>query len=261
MSTWGIAMMRDEADVAEAVVRHMADEVDGVLVADNGSTDGTRDILRALQDELPNVFTQDDFDPAYYQSQKMTALAEQVHRDNGAVWVVPFDADEIWFAEDRISTVLTAADLEMNIAPAVLTNHYVTSIDAEGNNPFQRMVWRAREPGRLPKVAVRWEDGAVIHQGNHGATVKKHMLGPELKIRHFPYRSVSQFVSKARNGAAAYKLTDLPEDQGNHWRAYGGILERLGEEGIAEVFKEHFFYLSPVDSGLVHDPAPYLRWR
>ncbi len=82
-----------------------------------------------------------------------------------------------------------------------------------------------------------------------------------LQVRHFPYRSAAQFVRKAITGAAAYACTDLPPDQGAHWRAYGEIAERHGTEALADVFREHFWFRSPTDSGLVHDPAPYMRWR
>ena len=45
MITFGVSMVRDEADVIEGTLRHMADEVDELIVADNGSVDGTTDIL------------------------------------------------------------------------------------------------------------------------------------------------------------------------------------------------------------------------
>ena len=32
-------------------------------------------------------------------------------------------------------------------------------------------------------------------------------------------------------------------------------------EVLGEVFRQHWWYLSPVDAGLVHDPAQYCRWR
>src|SRR4051812_46619587 len=97
-------MVKDEADVIEGTIRHMADEVDQLLVADNGSTDGTRDILVKLALELQFTVV-DDPDPGYEQSRKMSALAE-LAASHGATWIVPFDADELWLAEDRIKTIL-----------------------------------------------------------------------------------------------------------------------------------------------------------
>lgn len=258
MATFAVSMVKDEADVIAGTLLHMADEVDRLIVADNGSTDGTREILAELGDSLPLVVV-DDPDPAYYQSEKMTRLASMA-ADAGATWVVPFDADELWLGEDRLSVVLAATDAD--IVTATLFNHFPTAVDPAGEDPFVTIQWRHRDPAPLPKVAFRWRDGAIIHQGNHGVTMPREGgTRPGLAVRHFPYRTVDQFIHKARNGAAAYARTDLPADIGAHWRGYGTILERHGAEGLAEVFRTHFWHLSPADAGLVLDPAPYLRWK
>jgi glycosyltransferase involved in cell wall biosynthesis len=260
VTTFGISMVKDEADVVAGTLQHLAGEVDHLLVADNGSTDGTREILAELEDQLP-LTVLDDSDPAYYQSAKMSRLAERA-AGMGAEWIVPFDADELWFSrQGRVREVLRSHPAD--VALVALVNHFSTAIDPDEQDPFRRMVWRQAEAAPLPKVAFRWEPGAVIHQGNHGVTLPDGTAswGSAIEIRHFPYRSVEQFLRKARNGAAAYRATELPESEGAHWRAYGDILDRLGEEGLADVYREHFWYLSPTDSGLILDPAPYLRWR
>src|ERR1035438_2201973 len=101
MTTFGIAMVKDECDVIEGTIRHLADEgMAGIVIADNGSTDGTREILDELahDESLPcplHVF--DDPEIGYYQSRKVSALAE-VAGGFGADWIVPFDADERWIA-------------------------------------------------------------------------------------------------------------------------------------------------------------------
>lgn len=260
--TYGVSMVRDEVDVIEGTIRHMADEVDRLIVADNGSTDGTREILDRLESELLLTVV-DDPEPAYYQSQKMTLLAEKAAAQ-GAEWIVPFDSDEIWYSRfGRIREVLDNLPSNVTVAAATLYNHFCTALDEPGDNPFSSMVWRMRAPGALPKVALRWEFGAVIEQGNHNCLMPSGGERLEvLELRHFPYRSPRQMVRKARNGAAAYKAAEgLPAEYGVHWRAYGEIIDRHGEVALEDVFREHFWYLSPIDSGMVHDPAPYLRWR
>lgn len=256
-----VSMVKDEADVIEGTLRHMAGEVDVIVVADNGSTDGTRQILADLANDLP-LHVLDDPDVAYYQSTKMTRLADYAHDRYNAGWIVPFDADELWVAPHRVADTLNRLLPLVTIAEAALYNHFATAIDPAEADPFRQLVWRQRTPGPLPKVAYRWEPGAVIHQGNHGVTLPSGGVPePVLEVRHFPYRSAAQFVSKARNGAAAYRATDLPEHQGAHWRAYGDLLDRHGVEVLEDVYREHFWYLSPTDSGLVHDPAAYRRWE
>lgn len=260
MTVAAIAMVKDEADVIAGSVLHMSDEVDWLLVADNGSADGTRQILEELAEKLP-LHVLDDPEPGYYQSQKMTLLAQKA-AVMGATWIVPFDADELWVSHvDRLRVVLP--ELDAHVASAALFNHFPSAVDPDGIDPFRTIVWRQQEKAPLPKVAFRWERSAVVHQGNHGVTLERTDVRTveALEIRHFPYRSAEQFVSKARNGAAAYRATDLPEHQGAHWRAYGDLLDRFGESALEDVFREHFWHLSPVDHGLIPDPAPYMRWQ
>lgn len=260
MTVAAVSMVKDELDVIVGSILHMVDEVDFLIVADNGSTDGTREALAELADDLP-LDVIDDPDPAYYQSVKMSRLGELAY-SRGARWVVPFDADELWFSRgDRMSVILR--DRKEDVVRAELYNHFPSGVDPEGADPFRTIIWRQKEPAPLPKVAIRWREGTIIDQGNHSATMhgRDMRIGNGLEVRHFPYRSAEQFIRKARNGAAAYAATDLPPEVGAHWRGYGQIYDRYGEEACGDVFRQHFWHLSPVDNGMVPDPAPYMRWQ
>lgn len=256
MAVVAVAMVKDEADVIRPVVEHLLGQVDEVIVADNGSTDGTRDVLA----DLPVVLI-DDPDPAYYQSAKMTRLAH-LAGERGATWVVPFDADEVWYTPHsaRIGDVLTGLPSEILVATADLYDHVTSSLDDPTDpNPLTRIGWRRRTPVPLRKVAVRYRDDLVVEQGNHGATYR--IVPPAvpglLVVRHFPWRSAAQFVRKARNGAAAYAATDLPETTGAHWRAYGRILDEHGEDALVGVYREWFHLDDPARlDDVIYDPAP-----
>lgn len=267
-SVIAVTMVRDEADVIGGTLRHMLDEVDGIVVGDNNSTDGTRKIIDEFADANPGrVMVVDIPEVGYYQSARMTELAQLAHFEFGAEWIVPFDADEVWvFEGDTIANELTAigAANEFTVVTANLFNYFPSAVDPVGDDPFETIQWRQRDAAPLPKVAFRWSTGAVVHQGNHGVTVGAGTWDARrtgLRIHHFPYRSPEQFVRKARNGAQAYAATNLPADVGAHWRGYGELLERHGEEALHDVFRTYFWNLSPADAGLVLDPAPYMRWQ
>ena len=51
MTLIGISRVLNEDDIVEAFIRHHATMVDHHLILDNGSTDKTVDILKALKDE------------------------------------------------------------------------------------------------------------------------------------------------------------------------------------------------------------------
>src|SRR5690348_1574377 len=94
MKIWAIGCVRNEADVVAASVRHhIAQGFDRVVLIDNGSADGTQDVLEDLSRDWPlewrsatGVFRQDEM---------LTTLASEA-RIRGAEWVCAVDADEFW---------------------------------------------------------------------------------------------------------------------------------------------------------------------
>jgi hypothetical protein len=273
MTTTAVSMVRDEADVIASTVGHMLSECDSVLVADNGSIDGTREILDQLARANPDrLVVVDDPEPAYLQSEKMTGLALRARLELGAEWVVPFDADEWWYSPfGRISDVLAGVAPQWLIVPAPLFDHVATGEDNPLElDPIRRLRFRRRDRNPLPKVACRWRGDLVIEQGNHGAgySGRGTTFDELLVVRHFPYRSAEQLVRKVRNGAAAYRAAGdrLPATFGAHWRQWGEILDHSGEEAIAELFRTWYFRDRPrsphtLPDGqtvpqLLLDPAP-----
>lgn len=254
MTVAGISIVKDEADIIGRTVGHMLGQVDLVIVADNLSTDGTRDIL-----DRSGAVVVDDTDPAHYQSRKMGWLAG-IAAEHGAEWVVPFDADEIIYSPfGRVADVLGGIAYRWMVASSVLYDHVATAVDPEVDDPVERLGWRRREPVPLKKIACRARPDLVIEDGNHHAryTTEPAAFPGQLVTRHFPYRSPEQFIAKARKGSVALACTDLPDDVGAHWRSYGQLLEAHGEPVLREVFAEHFFSAAPEDDpSLIYDPAP-----
>lgn len=259
MSVVGISMVRDEADIIEHTVRHMLTEVDAVIVADNGSVDGTSDILHELHEAYGDrVLVHTDPEVAYYQSRKMSDLACIAARLD-AEWVVPFDADEWWCSQwGRVGDVLLGLPDEEGIALAELFDHRATVLDDPAEtDPYRRMRWRSATPAPLPKVAVRPVARVKIAQGNHGAEFVGvgRTPNPVLTVHHFPWRSPEQMVRKAVNGKDAYDHTVLPETEGAHWRSYGRIVETDGPEALHEVFHQWFWSTDPKADGLIEHPV------
>jgi glycosyltransferase involved in cell wall biosynthesis len=242
-------MCKDEEDIVGTVVRHMLTQVDFVFVADNLSTDSTPQILADIASEHSNLIVYVDDVVAYEQSKKMTALAHLAREEVGAEWIVPFDADEIWYSPFRsLGSFLDALPDSDMIVPANLYDHVATSLDDQGDpDPVSRIRWRRMDPGALPKVAVRWAEDLVIGMGNHDASYDQPARTSQhrLAIRHFPYRSTKQVLSKIRNGAEAYAATDLPEHYGAHWRGWGAVLEQEGPEAIDRLFRKWHWRLEP----------------
>lgn len=251
MTVVAIARVKDEQDIVASTVGHMLTQVDHVIVEDNGSTDGTLKILSGLDVEVLH-----DPTVGYYQSAAMSRLASYAAVKRDATIVVPFDADEFWYSPfGRIADVL-ATQPDGLVFTAELFDHVATGTDGDELDPVERMGWRRRESIPLPKVAARPFPRLTLEQGNHSAHYGDTVHG-QLVVRHFPYRSPEQFVTKVRNGAAAYAATDLPEEMGKHWRDYGRLLDGGGPEALHGVFYAWFHCATPqLDATLLYDPCP-----
>ncbi len=217
MQIWGVTMVRDEADIIELTLRHLiAQGVDRLLVADNLSSDGTRELLEKLASDLPLTVV-DDLDPAYRQSEKMTSLANQA-AVGGATWIVPFDADEFWSGVGcSLREVIEMA--ESPVLAARQLDHYPRPTRLTGTAPERLPWWLEAE---LPKVAFRWQPGAIVGSGNHTVSGFDELPYPApLRIDHYPHRTWQQFRRKYVQGAAALQAANASQRMGTHWRKIG----------------------------------------
>jgi len=219
---WAVSMVKNEADVIEASVRHLFSQgVDAMVVADNGSTDGTLDILRSLAREFP-LYVAIDSLVAYEQSAKMTRLA-RFATEHGARWVVPFDADEFWFSVDdrSLADTLRNADPGVGVLEARMYNVFPTE-ELDPSRSLGEYRYRlCLQWTKLGKVAFRSHPDAVLAMGNHDVQCPGEKR-TALMIMHLPWRSQAQMERKVRQGVTALKQADLPENAGRHWKAVAG---------------------------------------
>lgn len=238
-----VMMVRDEADVIGYTLAHLfAQGVDEALVADNRSEDATPDICRSFS----QVTLLRDEEAGYYQDRKMTRLAH-VAFGMGAEWVLPCDADELFYA--RSGTLADFfAGCESDVVAAQVWDHIATDDDDPTDpNPFTRIRHRRQYPQRLAKVAFRAHPDVKVAMGNHDCE-HPGSRGTGLFGRHFQYRTYEQMVRKLTNGREAYEATDLDAMYGTHWR-----------EGGARSEDEHWREWRRLceEPGLIEDPAPW----
>jgi len=257
MTTFAVSMMKNEIDIAPYTVEHTLSQVDHMIVADNLSSDGTREELDRLSNVYDNLTVVYDDDPAYNQSEKTTRLVDMAHR-MGATHILIVDADEYWQANDggRIADMFLKFPRH-TLFPAKMMNFYPTGLDLEEKSPFDRIQWRSRELNALDKVAFLGGRGTVVDMGAHSISRRKGFrerpMQNMLSVRHYPYRSPEQFIQKVVQGGIALDLTDLAPEQGAHWREYYNLYKREGPKVLEDVFYR-FFHFSDT-SGLVHDPV------
>lgn len=199
-----VSTMLNEADIAGFTVSHLiGNGVTRIWVAlATDSTDGTRDILASF----PEVTIVDDPEPFHFQPRWINALTDSA-RDEGADWVIPFDADEFWYAQDGRSIAEALADLPESTAVCVAA-------------PFQHVDWTYRHPDHaaLSKMAFRPQPGVTVANGNHWVTGYDGDLDYEtLAIREIMFRSAEHLSAKCAERVTRID-PDLADGDGHHQR-------------------------------------------
>lgn len=148
-----VSIVKNEADIIEAFVRHTLAWVDHHLIFDHDSTDGTRQILGALRREgLPvGLFTDDHL--GNLQQARSNHLTRVAVRDHAADWILPLDADEILAGPDRTALGKSlAATPPHGPASLPLLNYYPT----DGDNSLEaNPVLRLRHCQTAPPVTQK----------------------------------------------------------------------------------------------------------
>ena len=242
-------LVRDEVDVVAATVEHhLAQGADVVVATDNGSVDGTAEVL-AEYAAAGVVDLIHEPDHTYRQAEWVTRMARRAAADHGADWVVHVDADEFWVPRDRSATlrdVLAAVPQEYGSVVARRTDLVARRGTPERAWP-RRLRWRnlatvsERGTPLAPKVCHRADAGVLVAQGNHAVTrADGSVLAPlpdePVDVLHVPLRSWEQFRRKIDNGGSAYAAnTELGPEVGWHWRA---DYERLQAGRLEETYRE-----------------------
>lgn len=231
-------MVRDEADIIGPMIEHhLAQGIDRIIVTDNGSRDGTTEILESFGSAIDLRH-----DPVHRKQQfsVVTSMARDAYARYGADWVVNADADEFWFPRDPGATL---ADTFARLDPAIVS-FTVPVIDMTGDpaasgTGLQRLTLRDLRPtARLRQIGLRAHStpdavhigsaDVEVAQGNHFVNLENGAPVPEelqLEVLHFPWRSWTQFATKVENAGRAYESNpDLQPSPNHHgMREYGRL--------------------------------------
>jgi Glycosyl transferase family 2 len=255
MKLWGTAMVRDEADVIEAFVRHNLTVLDGLSIVDHGSTDGTGEILAALLAEGLPLDVATDATLEHRQSQITTSLARRALAATGADHVFLLDADEFLKIPSRSRLEADLATLPSDVH-AVQESHLYVPDFARHCDPMSRLRSARRvadmpEPVYKAVVSRSFADSpTLIAEGNHlvvrriGAEAYPRVRHAKLHadlctIAHVPIRSAAQYTAKIAVGWLACAMrSDIAQGVANHWRdAYSNLLTGapLTPEGLVDI--------------------------
>jgi glycosyl transferase family 2 len=224
-------MVRDEADIIAAMIEHhLAQGADLIIATDNGSVDGTTEILQGYADlgvlELHH-------DPVLQKQQHavVTGMARRAYTQHGADWVINADADEFWVPCDRQQTLRTALEaIPLSLAAFTVPVTNLVGPPAMRGSGIDRLVWRDKRTGaQLQSVGIyaqptddvvhRGDPDVKVAQGNHFVSLQSTGQPDPmfaLEVLHLPWRSWLQFERKVVNAGRAYEANPTLRPSRNH---------------------------------------------
>ena len=222
MKTGAVAIVRNAVDLAPlTALHHLLIGAETVWVIDNGSSDGTYEVLRGLAAKVPGLRVDRDdgpFDQARMATDMANALLREGHR-----LIVPFDSDECWDLSIRRLARFMARNQVNAVTGTVVNYVQARSVLAPTSTSWQlasRRVERPMDPGDLrsslkeerhsfvqlifiPKMLVAPPPGArvAVRKGVHVIGYEGMTVLPWRRVAclHLPLRAASELEKRVRD--------------------------------------------------------------
>jgi len=271
-------LVRDEADIIEANIRtHASLGVDAFAIMDNGSTDGTREILSKLEKEFEIVVI--DEKGNYNQAKWMKQLATVAKNRLKADWVINNDADEFWLPRNGLN-------LKENLAfkGSVLTVQRYNMLLESGKDFFdssyhvENPIFYSKEKQLTsdklsiiltkiaPKTIINPHGLIYLRGGNHKALHIANMRDylrsgydkikrfKDIEVFHYPIRGYAQFEKNIKNRKRLLE-SGKKVSMGPHYRRW---VQLYNEGKLLEEFEHSMlFSQKDIDTLLKYDIVKY----
>lgn len=224
-----LLVKNEEAMLEQNLQFHKAMGVDGFIVTDNNSSDGTLDIIRKYVERgwIKEVINEPATD--YEQKAWVDRMIWLAKTRYGADWVINADADELWYApsgnlkNELSATGANVLDCEVrSMYPEEgkpfwqwnMAVKYVPDLEAYGLSLYSLFERQNK------KVIHRAAGYLQISMGNHKVTMlPQRSAVTDIRVYHYNVRGKQQFLEKMINGGKQLEQ-HKGRHGGRHWRYF-----------------------------------------
>jgi glycosyltransferase involved in cell wall biosynthesis len=219
MRAAGVTQVRNEIEVIDFTIwAHLDQGVDLILISDNGSTDGTLELLQDLSKNDERIILYRNDGP-YLQEQEISFLASEAYRMS-CDWVIPFDGDEIWISKNKLINDLSeinASAINIEVENFIQNKNYSKMYDENyltvnwkvpknystaGRIEIENKTRSSIEIEWIPKNIIKTSSNLRIMAGAHSYTNQDQNIinDNNFRIMQVPIRSYEHLVRKAEHG-------------------------------------------------------------
>jgi hypothetical protein len=265
-----VSRLLNESDIIESFVRHTAHFVDHHIFVDNGSVDGTLQILQSLKSEGFALTVFQSHARTFVESKINTFLFQTAVSSAQADWVVFLDVDE--FIDDRelrqpLRDVLAAFSTRHGDSACIevpLREYHATSVDNSDPVVVNRITHCSPTSDNM-KVIVRgdlMQRQAVIQPGNHAVLIDDGKPCPPIReatlsYAHYAIRSPYQWLSKSIIGWAKVLAAGPAKITAGVSYHYKDPFDLLRTDPRSILRNPHLMQPPAAPPEWLHSPIPY----
>lgn len=232
-------VVKNEEDILENnICFHLNNGVDFIYAIDNGSSDGTTDILEKYR-KLGFLSYRIETSKEWKQDVWTSELSNKALNLYGATHVIHSDADEFWYTKSgNIKNVIKNADVMfvpvLNYIPPTIVNQNKMMFErfkyvVTKTTPCPGEVGKRESHNLLfyeyPRKVLTKSKFVNIGRGNDTVLYKgrykiENISCEDLVIHHFPIRSYSEFEKKVIRTGSGYEKTKTDDSTGWHAKSW-----------------------------------------